>query len=92
MKQIKTIIDKNPEAFDKEVNDALADGWKLTRRDVFPGHYFLAEMERDDAEPKREDIDYEAKLCEDCKHFDAKCGEEPCLSCTDEGSNWEAKV
>lgn len=91
MKEIKTVIEKSPELFDEEVNKALAEGWNLTRRDVFPGHYFLAELERDVEPPKREDIDYEAKLCGDCKHFDCSCKDEPCNSCGDEGKHWEAK-
>lgn len=47
MLEIKTIIEKNAEIFDLGVNDALAEGWELVRRDCFPGHYFYAELERE---------------------------------------------
>ena len=87
MKEIKTVIEKRPELFDEEVNKALAEGWNLTRRDVFPGHYFLAELERD---VKNTNIDYEEKNCKDCKHFYCSCRDEPCFSCG-EGEHWEAK-
>lgn len=63
MLQIKTIFYKIDlyEKFDREVNEALADGWELVRRDVLVPHvqdrYTLlyAEFERDIAEEEEED-------------------------------------
>ena len=46
MLEIKTILEKNSEIFDGEVNAALAEGWELVRREIFPGHYLYAELER----------------------------------------------
>ena len=35
MMEIKTITEKTPVGFDKAVNEALADGWELVRRECF---------------------------------------------------------
>lgn len=86
MKKIKTVIEKDAEKFDAEVNGAIAEGWRLTRRDVFPGHYFLAELERDDdANPPPT-----SKNCFSCRHC-GKQGNEPCIYCNDKMSKWEAR-
>lgn len=47
MKQIKTIIERYADNFDKAVNAALAEGWILTKREVLPpfeGERFYAEQ------------------------------------------------
>lgn len=61
MKQIKTIVhiaDAGPEVFDNDVNKALAEGWKLVKREVLPPEFsgdayykrrYYAELEKDDA-------------------------------------------
>ena len=82
MLQIKTIRHPDPDYFDTQVNEALADGWTLTRRLTGPDH-FVAELEREiitDAE----------KCCENCKHCLISPEKEPCLSCSETGSEWEA--
>lgn len=82
MKQIKTVIDTNASFFDKEVNTALKEGWKLVRR-YTDSDVFIAELEREEiAEAERE--------CENCKYVNLSCGSEPCLSCRD-ASKWEAE-
>lgn len=83
MKQIKTIVSTidNHETFDKEVNDAIAGGWTLVKREVInPNNqphfdtYFnialYAELER---EIERD--------CENCKHHGKGCDDEPCAHC-----------
>lgn len=79
MKQIKTIVirDTYPEEFDQEVNDALAAGWVLVKRDVL-GQYegmssiahraYYAELERETftEDNPREWIAYEIG---DCIHY-----------------------
>ena len=35
MLEIKTITEKTPAGFDKAVNEALANGWELVRRECF---------------------------------------------------------
>jgi hypothetical protein len=66
MLEIKTILNDLNEAadFDKNVNAALADGWKLVRRDVLPGwegdttvayRKLYAELERE-TEPEEEEL------------------------------------
>ena len=85
MKQIKTIrkyLD-NAEEFDKEVNDALAAGWKLVKREVLhpceTTHYeylrsLYAELERD-ATPVQD------RHCENCKYFTSPASQAPCRHC-----------
>lgn len=83
MKQIKTIFYKIDfyEKFDKEVNEALADGWTLTGRMVIPAQQpdrftlLLAELEREDI-PKEG-----LRCCENCGHFHCSPQQEPCHSC-----------
>lgn len=60
--QIKTIRYRldNAEAFDEAVNDAIREGWRLTKREVLmpvtqPNHYtyimLYAELEKDGTAP-----------------------------------------
>jgi hypothetical protein len=84
MLQIKTIKEKTPEHFDKLVNEALADGWTLTRREsqVMLSLY-LAELEK-------VVITEAEKTCDNCKHCDAHPEAEPCASCSEDCDKWEA--
>lgn len=80
MKQIKTIYQKSAAEFDKQVNEALKDGWVLAHRgsDAFG---FIAELERD----------VDKKCCDTCRHNDKHFTEVPCKSCiTGKYSKWEA--
>ena len=54
MLEIKTIMEElhNPDEFDRRVNDALAEGWELVRRDILPNMLY-AELERE-TEPEEE--------------------------------------
>ncbi len=59
--EIKTVVESHnwPGAFDDKVNEALADGWRLTRRDVLQGSdRFYAELVKLDlpAEPETPDL------------------------------------
>ena len=83
MLQIKTIKRKGPDTFDEAVNEALADGWTLSRRLTGPED-FVAELEK-------EVITEAEKCCENCKHFTRSGDLEPCVSCPD-GEKWEADV
>ena len=80
MKQIKTIRKVHPEDFDKEVNDALSEGWTLVRRGIFPS-YFVAELER-------EIITEAERCCDNCAHCDKPGSSMPCADCKD-ASHWE---
>ena len=60
MLEIKTITEIMPHHFDKAVNDALAEGWELVRRECFitgsdRATTFYAELERVVEEPEEED-------------------------------------
>ena len=66
MLEIKTIAERveNLEDFDKQVNEALAEGWELVRREVLPPyegaiHWWpralYAELERIVEEPEEEE-------------------------------------
>ncbi len=66
MLEIKTITNHNPYFFDKAVNEALADGWDLVRRDCFiagPDRdaTLYAELERITDEPEEEEYDIDAE-------------------------------
>jgi hypothetical protein len=84
MKQIKTVhhrIDDSAQ-FDKEVNDALTEGWQLTRREFVPGYVILY------AELEREVITEAEKCCENCRYCEVVNGE-PCDSCSEDANKWE---
>ena len=83
MLQIKTIREKDPYVFDSYVNEALREGWTLARRLTSPD-CFIAEMEK-------EVITEAEQCCENCKHKHVSPEREPCLSCSETGSEWEAK-
>lgn len=96
MLQIKTIRNRfdNAEHFDAEVNAALGEGWRLTKREViqpqaqgggkFAHTMLYAELERVClAETERD--------CGNCRYGDQDGGE-PCDSCNVEvtpPTNWE---
>lgn len=82
MLQIKTIRRSGPEDFDKEVNAALLDGWELGKR-YLSDVGFVAELERGV-------ITEGEKCCENCKHYTNSAEAEPCVSCNDNASKWEA--
>lgn len=59
MIEIKTITENYPHKFDRAVNEALADGWELVRRECFitgsdRATTFYAELERVGGEPEEE--------------------------------------
>lgn len=95
MKQIKTIKNRldNAEMFDNEVNRALKEGWRLTKRDVI----------RPNAHPHNGEIAYtvlyaeleketiaeaERRSCYHCKWHFKTCNSEPCRHCNN-GDRWE---
>jgi hypothetical protein len=87
MKQIKTIATDLPdrEAFDQKVNEAIADGWRLTKRERVSSlnnrvDYLYAELERGD-EPEK-------KSCENCRHVQTDPYGVPCNQCLLYGK-WE---
>lgn len=90
MLQIKTIIYDfiQDSAFDNKVNEALAEGWELKRRDLVPrpnsGFILYAELER---ETEEEDD----RLCETCAHQFKEPQEQPCIECDGDCSRWEPK-
>jgi rubrerythrin len=60
MLEILTITENNAHYFDKAVNQALADGWELVRRECFitgsdRATTFYAELERIADEPEEEE-------------------------------------
>lgn len=89
MLQIKTIIYdfSQDSAFDNKVNEALAEGWELKRRDLVPrqsGFILYAELEKDDEEE-------DDRLCETCAHQFKEPQEQPCIECDGNCSRWEPK-
>lgn len=86
MKQIKTIMEQNPDRFDERVNKALTDGWYIVRRLANHGG-FIAEMEKVVITEKE-------RSCDNCKYSDQPSVVEPCDTCQDlpQGypSKWEA--
>lgn len=91
MLQIKTIIDDHNNHygafFDRKVNEALAEGWELKRRDLVPrqsGFILYAELEKDDEEE-------DDRLCETCAHQFKEPQEQPCVECDGDCSKWEPK-
>jgi len=80
MTQIKTIYERKADDFDRKVNDALKEGWRLKKRVIgsdMIGPQFIAELVMD------------MHTCDDCKHRGALLTEEPCISCSASFSNWE---
>lgn len=86
MKQIRTIKTRieAPEEFDKAVNDAIVEGWELTKRYTIPS-FFIAELEG-------EIITEAERCCVNCQHRGKHGSVEPCNSCDDNASNWEPQV
>ncbi len=63
MLEIKTITETTPLRFDSAVNDALAAGWELLRRECFitgadRATTFYAELERIVDDPEEDDDDH----------------------------------
>lgn len=92
MIQIKTIADALPdrEAFDKKVNEAIADGWRLARRELIQHSHVPGKADYLYAELVKETITEAERCCDNCKHLDCPCTEEPCSSCGDTANKWEA--
>ena len=86
MKQIRTIKTRieAPEEFDKTVNDAISEGWELTKRYTIPS-FFIAELEG-------EIITEAERCCDNCRHRNKPGNEEPCDSCDGNAGNWEPQV
>lgn len=93
MLQIKTIKYQLDAAktFDEKVNAALADGWKLTKREVLPpadlGDRVAFRMLY--AELEREEITEAERCCENCKYYEEQPETEPCRSCGENVNKWE---
>lgn len=102
--KIKTIAARYTSDFDAEVNAALAEGWKLKRRDFIPPFegetsrmslLFYAELELDadgEEEDKAEAIEHHG--CWDCRHYPAEPKKRPCDNCMtaeEQPTEWEAK-
>ncbi len=64
MLEILTVCENNRDIFDSSVNDAIREGWTLTRRDVFIGPdyqpVFYAELERWASDEEEEEDDFDA--------------------------------
>ena len=100
MTEIYTILKPigDCEEFDERVNEALRDGWVLTRRDILPPfegptrlweRVLYAELEREST-PCPSLLE---ACCETCKHFGRSDRDEPCRSCEDQNGipdHWEA--
>lgn len=94
MKQIKTIARPlgAADGFDKVVNEAIADGWTLTRRAVLQSRDLWGKNSPEPAlyaELEREEITEAERCCENCAHFEKGPEQEPCLSCSDDADKWE---
>lgn len=96
MKQIKTIANRlsRSDAFDREVNKALEEGWMLVKRELVPAVDLGSAYQPVGlyAELEKHIIAENEKCCENCKHFDTSASMEPCLSCSDAASNWEEEA
>ena len=99
MKQIKTIYSRLEYAagFDDKVNEAIREGWKLTKREVLPptairnGDQTYAVLY---AELEREIITERERCCENCAHHEKSPFDEPCNKCEDGDyapSQWEPR-
>ena len=91
MKQIKTIVRdaSKVEAFDKDVNEAIAAGWTLTKRDVWNPYSGLGiDYHRClYAELEKNIITEAERCCDNCLHEPESPDVDPCFSC-EECSNW----
>lgn len=90
MKQIKTVkgvLDYAAD-FDREVNEALAEGWELKQRACIPS-YTSSSFTALYAELEREVITEAERCCENCRYYDANPEAEPCASCSDDCDKWE---
>lgn len=83
MLQIKTIMEQNPETFDREVNKALAEGWRIVRR-LANREGFIAEMEKVVITEKE-------RTCDNCKHCDLPSVVGPCDTCEDVPNGYPTK-
>jgi hypothetical protein len=98
MLEIKTIIIDPVDSakFDEQVNEALAEGWVLVRRDLLlKPNALYAELERvgDTEGQKRRGTAEVDRTCENCKHFEKSCHTNPCALCEDVNGipdQWEA--
>ena len=97
MKQIKTIMvaikeSKDPKDFDNMVNELLAEGWTLVKRELIPAVDFGSAYQPHTlySELEKEDIAKAGCNCESCKHRDLARSSEPCYVCF--GANrWEPR-
>lgn len=60
--KIKTVYEQSAAEFDKEVNAALADGWKLTRRMSDQPAAFIAELELEETQPAPDPVELVREL------------------------------
>lgn len=72
--QIKTISSGSAEAFDKMVNEALNNGWRIKRRGIANFAYYaeLVKAER---------------TCDNCRHQNTETFD-PCLTCNADYDKW----
>lgn len=83
MKQIKTIIERNAADFDREVNKALKEGWRMKKRimnECLNGTEFVALLEKDEG------------TCDDCRFRGGMLTDEPCNECGANYEKWQAEV
>lgn len=85
MKQIKTLVSNTATGFDLIVNEALSEGWELTKRETLvldrqPAFY---------AELEREEITEAERCCANCAHWNKASDQQPCCDCTDQADKWE---
>jgi hypothetical protein len=81
--QIKTIREQHilSKSFDDMVNEALAEGWQLTRRTVINDKLYAELVMPDEPQP-REPLDWKEAV----NALRDMCGESPCLGCP--ARNW----
>lgn len=75
--KIKTVYTNDPEKFDNRVNEALAEGWKLTRRISDQPDAFIAEMELKETPPVADPVELVRQLQAFCDCVDletCQCG------------------
>lgn len=76
----------SPKDFDTEVNNALADGWELVKRETLligteRTILHIAEMEKETPEAEA--------TCKNCRFRNNAPDETPCDVCDEEASMWE---